>query len=143
MVACWNLVKLARPDITAVAIDFSEEMLTRLRARFSGDPSVTILAHDLNDPLPAMLGSVRRRGLELRDSSLAARAKAGRFTKRCIAGSRRQACSAISSTSPRRRPRSIRSFATGLSVNREEEDRRTSCWETSRCSLPELAGGRL
>jgi tRNA (cmo5U34)-methyltransferase len=51
------LVKLARPDTEAIAIDFSDAMLTRLRARFADDRSVTVIAHDLNDPLPAGLGS--------------------------------------------------------------------------------------
>jgi tRNA (cmo5U34)-methyltransferase len=51
-----NLVKAARPGITAVALDFSEAMLERNRTRFAGDPSVTVLAHDLNDVLPVTLG---------------------------------------------------------------------------------------
>jgi tRNA (cmo5U34)-methyltransferase len=52
-----DLVRGARPGIAAVAIDFSEEMLRRVRARFAGDSSVTILAHDMNHPLPATLGT--------------------------------------------------------------------------------------
>ena len=51
------LVKLARPDATSVAIDFSETMLERLRARFGGDSSVEIVAHDLNDRLPRSIGT--------------------------------------------------------------------------------------
>lgn len=46
------LVKLHHPDVDAVAIDFSETMLELLRARFSGDPAVRIVAHDLDRPLP-------------------------------------------------------------------------------------------
>ncbi len=52
-----DLVRGARPGTAAVAIDFSEEMLRRVRARFAGDSSVTILAHDMNHPLPATLGT--------------------------------------------------------------------------------------
>ena len=47
-----GLVKLARPDVTAVALDFSETMLDKLRARFADDSRVKVLAHDLNNPLP-------------------------------------------------------------------------------------------
>ncbi|MGA3024185.1 MAG: class I SAM-dependent methyltransferase [Bryobacteraceae bacterium] len=47
-----GLVKLARPDALAVAVDFSETMLERLRARFAADPRVEVVAHDLNHPLP-------------------------------------------------------------------------------------------
>ncbi|MGA2181727.1 MAG: class I SAM-dependent methyltransferase [Bryobacteraceae bacterium] len=46
------LVKLARPEALAVAVDFSETMLERLRARFASDPGVEVVAHDLNHPLP-------------------------------------------------------------------------------------------
>jgi SAM-dependent methyltransferase len=46
------LAKLARPEAQAVAVDFSETMLQRLRARFAGDAGVEVVAHDLNDPLP-------------------------------------------------------------------------------------------
>jgi tRNA (cmo5U34)-methyltransferase len=47
------LVRLARPGIEAVAIDFSETMLERLRERFAGDPRVSVVPHDLSEPLPA------------------------------------------------------------------------------------------
>ena len=40
------------PDATGVAVDFSDEMLGRLRARFDVDPRVAISAHDLSQPLP-------------------------------------------------------------------------------------------
>ncbi len=41
----------------AVAIDFSETMLDRLRERFAEDPRVRVVAHDLSEPLPeASLG---------------------------------------------------------------------------------------
>jgi SAM-dependent methyltransferase len=50
------LVRLARPGAQAVAIDFSPTMLDLLRARFVADPSVHIVAHDMDEPLPASLG---------------------------------------------------------------------------------------
>jgi tRNA (cmo5U34)-methyltransferase len=46
------LVRRARPDIEAVAIDFSETMLDLLRERFAGDTRVRVVAHDLSDALP-------------------------------------------------------------------------------------------
>lgn len=49
------LVKLARPEVKAVAIDFSDTMLGRLRARFAADHSVQIIEHNLDHPLPASL----------------------------------------------------------------------------------------
>ena len=51
------LVKLARPEARGVAIDFSMTMIDRLHARFATDPSVSVIAHDMNDPLPASLGT--------------------------------------------------------------------------------------
>lgn len=51
-----HLVKRARPDATGVALDFSDTMLARLRARFAADVAASVLAHDLNQPLPASLG---------------------------------------------------------------------------------------
>ncbi|MFY9743968.1 MAG: class I SAM-dependent methyltransferase [Candidatus Sulfotelmatobacter sp.] len=43
----------ARP-IEAVAIDFSPAMLEAVRKRFAGDSSVTVVAHDLDQPLPQL-----------------------------------------------------------------------------------------
>jgi len=51
------LVKLARPTAAAVALDFSETMLARLRERFAGDASVHVVGHDLDRPLPSGLGA--------------------------------------------------------------------------------------
>ena len=51
------LVKLARPKASAVALDFSPTMIEKLEARFSGDPFVQVLVHDLDHPLPASLGT--------------------------------------------------------------------------------------
>lgn len=52
-----GLVKLARPNAVAVALDFSDTMLDRLRTRFDADPAVQVIAHDLTRPLPDSLGS--------------------------------------------------------------------------------------
>ena len=41
----------------AVAVDFSDTMLRQLRERFGGDRTVSIVAHDLDQPLPHSLGS--------------------------------------------------------------------------------------
>lgn len=51
------LVKLARPEARAVALDFSMTMIDRLRDRFAADPSVSVMEHDMDDPLPASLGT--------------------------------------------------------------------------------------
>jgi SAM-dependent methyltransferase len=48
------LVKLARPEAAAVALDFSPAMLGRLRERFAPDASVEVLEHDLDRPLPPL-----------------------------------------------------------------------------------------
>ena len=52
-----SLVKLARPHVQAVAVDFSKTMLDRLRARFAADPSVDVVAHNMDDPLPVGIGA--------------------------------------------------------------------------------------
>src|SRR3954447_22588277 len=44
------------PGVSAVAADFSPEMLKRARARFAGDASVSVVAHALGEPLPAAWG---------------------------------------------------------------------------------------
>jgi tRNA (cmo5U34)-methyltransferase len=46
------LVKLAHPDATAMAVDFSPAMLEAAHRRFAHDSSVTVLAHNLENPLP-------------------------------------------------------------------------------------------
>ena len=40
------------PEAEGVALDFSEQMLGRLHARFDADPRVSICAHDFSAPLP-------------------------------------------------------------------------------------------
>ena len=49
-----NLVLAARPDADGIAVDFSPHMLEQLRARFGQNPSVRIVAHDLDQRLPAL-----------------------------------------------------------------------------------------
>ena len=48
------LVLQARPDAAGVALDFSPLMLERLRTRFGASAPVAIVAHDLDQPLPAL-----------------------------------------------------------------------------------------
>jgi tRNA (cmo5U34)-methyltransferase len=57
-----RLLALVRKELTSkgfdktefVAIDFSPTMLEAARKRFAGDPSVTVLAHNLDDSLPVL-----------------------------------------------------------------------------------------
>jgi tRNA (cmo5U34)-methyltransferase len=51
------LVLEAYPESTAVCVDMSPPMLEAAMARFEGDPRVTFLTHDLDDPLPFDAGS--------------------------------------------------------------------------------------
>ena len=46
------LVKREHPNTEAVAIDFSPAMLEAAKNRFSGDSSVAVVTHNLDDPLP-------------------------------------------------------------------------------------------
>jgi tRNA (cmo5U34)-methyltransferase len=48
------IVKAQHPKAGAVGIDFSPAMLSAARARFVGDASISILTHNLDDPLPAL-----------------------------------------------------------------------------------------
>ncbi|MDE3108860.1 MAG: class I SAM-dependent methyltransferase [Acidobacteriota bacterium] len=49
-----TLVRAARPRARFVALDFSAAMLEQLHAQFEGDPSVRIVAHDFDQPLPEL-----------------------------------------------------------------------------------------
>ena len=51
------LVRSARPEAEAVALDFSRTMLSRLRERFASDPFVSVLPHNFDQPLPELLGT--------------------------------------------------------------------------------------
>ncbi|WP_299490846.1 class I SAM-dependent methyltransferase [Acaryochloris sp. IP29b_bin.137] len=46
------LLKLDRPEVESLAVDFSPTMLAAVRQRFADDLRVTILAHNLDNPLP-------------------------------------------------------------------------------------------
>ena len=48
------LVKADRPRAKFVALDFSPPMLEALHRRFDADSTVTIVAHDFSNPLPAL-----------------------------------------------------------------------------------------
>jgi tRNA (cmo5U34)-methyltransferase len=47
-----GLVKSACPAAKFVAVDFSPTMIETLRRSFAGDSSVSVVSHDLSDPLP-------------------------------------------------------------------------------------------
>jgi tRNA (cmo5U34)-methyltransferase len=48
------LVKTAKPGAEFVAVDFSPTMLSELYKLFGRDPGVVIVAHDFDQPLPAL-----------------------------------------------------------------------------------------
>jgi tRNA (cmo5U34)-methyltransferase len=50
------MIRQARPGVVGVAVDFSAEMLGRARERFAEDADVTVVDHNLDDPLPDSLG---------------------------------------------------------------------------------------
>ena len=49
-----RLLKVERPCARAVALDFSPVMLSALRKTFAGDPTVTIVEHNLDHLLPRL-----------------------------------------------------------------------------------------
>ena len=51
------LIRDVHPGASGVAVDFSAEMLGRARARFAGEPAVTVVEHDLDRPLPDAWGT--------------------------------------------------------------------------------------
>jgi tRNA (cmo5U34)-methyltransferase len=48
------LVRAARASVRCVALDFSPTMLEQLRGKFGSESDVTIVAHDLGNPLPEL-----------------------------------------------------------------------------------------
>jgi len=48
------LVRTAHPDTEAVAVDFSPTMLEGARKRFAAEPSISVVAHNLDEPLPVV-----------------------------------------------------------------------------------------
>lgn len=49
-----GLIRLARPQVTGVALDFSPTMLEAARQRFAEAPGIEVAQHDLNLPLPEL-----------------------------------------------------------------------------------------
>lgn len=50
-------VLAAAGEVEVMAVDFSAEMLRRVRERFADDARVTVVEHDLDQPLPKSWGS--------------------------------------------------------------------------------------
>lgn len=48
------LLKIDRPGMESIAIDFSPTMLAAAQQRFAEDTRVTVLEHNLDDPLPTL-----------------------------------------------------------------------------------------
>ncbi|MCC5952635.1 MAG: class I SAM-dependent methyltransferase [Acidimicrobiia bacterium] len=48
------LVRTAHPEVEGVALDFSPPMIERFRERFADVDDVTLVEHDLDNPLPAL-----------------------------------------------------------------------------------------
>lgn len=48
------LLLIDRPDASGVAVDFSPTMLAAARVRFAEWPSVEVIEHDLDEPLPSL-----------------------------------------------------------------------------------------
>jgi tRNA (cmo5U34)-methyltransferase len=49
----WNRLR-ERPDVKAIALDFSPAMLEAARQRFASDPRVQVVEHNLDQRLPAL-----------------------------------------------------------------------------------------
>ncbi len=49
-----KLVRRERNECEAVAVDFSPTMLEAVRKRFAGESSVSVVAHNMDEPLPAL-----------------------------------------------------------------------------------------
>lgn len=49
-----EMARRGYPEAEAVAVDFSPAMLQAVRARFAGDSRVSIVAHNMDDPLPEL-----------------------------------------------------------------------------------------
>ena len=45
------LLRIDRPRVKAVALDFSQPMLEMARKRFADDPLIRVITHDLNNPI--------------------------------------------------------------------------------------------
>jgi len=49
-----SIVRREHPETEAVAVDFSPSMLEAVRQRFAGEASVSVAAHNMDEPLPAL-----------------------------------------------------------------------------------------
>ena len=49
-----GLVRQEHPDMEGVAVDFSPTMLEAVRQRFAGESSVSVVTHNLDEPLPGL-----------------------------------------------------------------------------------------
>jgi tRNA (cmo5U34)-methyltransferase len=49
-----GLIRLARPKVTGVAMDFSPTMLDAARERFGEAAGIDVMKHDLNEPMPEL-----------------------------------------------------------------------------------------
>lgn len=49
-----GLLKIDRPQAQSIAIDFSATMLEAVKTRFTDDPNVQVIAHNLDNPLPEL-----------------------------------------------------------------------------------------
>ena len=48
------LLKIDRPHIQSIAVDFSPTMLDAVKTRFADDSTVEVIAHNLDEPLPEL-----------------------------------------------------------------------------------------
>ncbi|MEO9223584.1 MAG: class I SAM-dependent methyltransferase [Acidimicrobiales bacterium] len=48
-----DVVRTARPDAAGVAVDFSPTMLDAAQRRFTNSPDITVVEHNLDQPLPS------------------------------------------------------------------------------------------
>jgi tRNA (cmo5U34)-methyltransferase len=51
-----NLLLLRCPNAYGIALDFSSAMLSKLREQYRNNNRVEIIEHDINNPLPSILG---------------------------------------------------------------------------------------
>ena len=49
-----SLLRVDRPEMLGVGVDFSELMLAAARERFADDERIELVEHDLDEPLPAL-----------------------------------------------------------------------------------------
>jgi tRNA (cmo5U34)-methyltransferase len=52
-----SLLKIARPKVKSIAVDFSPTMLEAVSKRFADDTTTKVVTHNLDEPLPASLST--------------------------------------------------------------------------------------